>query len=98
MNAYIVRSQMYDPTELTNIVNRTEVIHATASVGIDKKNSESLYYLLCLTCQGAAQTVFRRTPPGNGPEAWRQQQIRYGQKDMMSSMSYAAGTSRFLVR
>ena len=87
MKAYIVRSQMYDPKELTNIENRTEVIDATASVGIDKKNSESLYYLLCLTCKGAAQTVLRRTPPGNGPETWRQQQIRYGQKDMMSSMS-----------
>ena len=38
MKAYIVRSQMYNHTELTNIENRTEVIDATASVGIDKKN------------------------------------------------------------
>ena len=42
MKAYIVRSQMYNPTELTNIENRTEVIDATALAGIDKKNSESL--------------------------------------------------------
>ena len=45
MKAYIVMSQMYNPTELTNIENRTEVIDATALAGIDKKNSESLYYL-----------------------------------------------------
>ena len=51
MKAYVARSQMYNPTELTNNENRTEVIDATASVGIDKKNSESLYYLLCLTCR-----------------------------------------------
>ena len=78
---------MYNPTELTNIENRTEVIDATALAGIDKRNSESLYYLMCLTCKGAAQTVLRRTPPGNGPAAWRQLHIRCGQKDMMSSMS-----------
>ena len=86
MKAYIVMSQMYNPTDLTNIENRTEVIDATTLAGIDKRNSESLHYLLCLTCKGAAQTVLRRTPPGNGPEAWRQQHIRHGQKDMMSSM------------
>ena len=57
MNSYIVMSQMYNPTELTNIENRTEVIDATALAGVDKRNSESLYYLLCLTCKGAAQTV-----------------------------------------
>ena len=57
MKGYTVRSQMYNPSELTNIENRTEVIDATAMVGIDKKNSESLYYLLCLTCKGAAQTL-----------------------------------------
>ena len=87
MKAYIVMSQMYNPAELTNIENCREVIDATALTGVNKKNSESLYYLLCLTCKGAAQTVLRRTPPGNGPEAWRQLHIRYGQKDMMSRMS-----------
>ena len=87
MKAYIVMSQMYNPTELTNTENRREVIDATALTGVDKRNSESLYYLLRLTSKGAAQTVLRRTPSGNGPEAWRQQHIRYGQKEMMSSMS-----------
>ena len=63
------------------------MIDATALVGVDTRNSESLYYLLCLFCKGAAQTVLRRTPPGNGPEALRQLHIRYGQKYMMSSVS-----------
>ena len=69
MKAYIVMSQMYNPAELTNIEHCREVMDATALTGVNKKNSESLHYLLCLTCNGAAQTVLGRTPPGNGPEA-----------------------------
>ena len=34
MKAYIVMSQMYNPTELTNIENRREVIAATALTGV----------------------------------------------------------------
>ena len=78
MKAYIV---MYNASGVT------KGIDVSAMTGNDKRNTESLYYLLCLTCKGAAQTVLRCTPPGNGPAAWRQLHIRYGQKDMMSSMS-----------
>ena len=87
MKPYIVMSQMYCASELTNIENRAGVIDVSAMTGNDRRNSESLYYLLCLTCKGAAQTFLRRTPPGNGPEAWRQLHIRFEQMDMMSSMS-----------
>ena len=87
MKAYIVMAQMYNATELSVINNGTEVIDVSTVTSDNKKNSETLYYSLCLTCKGAAQTVLRRTSPGNGPEACRQLHLRYGQKDMMSSMS-----------
>ena len=80
-------SQMYNASDLAVVENRTEVIDVSTMTGDNKINSESLYYLLCLTCKGAAQTVLRRTPLGNGLEAWRQLHLHYGQKDMVSSIS-----------
>ena len=95
MKAYIVMAQMYNAAELSVIENRTQEVDVSTMTGDNKKNSESLYYLLCLTCKGAAQTVSRLTPPGNGPEAWRQPHLRYGKMDTDVSMSMLQGSSRF---
>ena len=44
--AYIVMAQMHNATELSVIENRTEVVDVSSMTGDNKKNSESLHYLL----------------------------------------------------
>ena len=59
------------------------VIDVSTMTGDNKKNQSRCTISCALLGKGATQTVLRRTPPGNGPEAWRQPHLRYGQKDMM---------------